>query len=250
MMEPNASPPAATTYVWQLLTQSRKPGEDGYFEHVRAELLALFDHPPRLFVDVGCGTGVTGREAKRRFPSAVVDGFEFSPAAAAVAATHLDHVHQGNVEEMDFARLGYAPHSIDGLLLADVLEHLYNPWNLLVRLRPFLAPDAQIVASIPNARNLILLNDLAGGKFTYEPAGLLDVTHIRFFTLNEIHKMFAETGYEVLSVTNCLDPRIGKFEPVAAPVNLELDSITLTNVDNAKLGELTTIQFYLRVRPR
>jgi hypothetical protein len=106
------------------------------------------------------------------------------------------------------------------------------------------------VASIPNARNLILLNDLAGGKFTYEPAGLLDVTHIRFFTLTEIHKMFAETGYEVLSVNGCLDPRIGKFEPVAAPVNLELDAITLTNVDNAKLTELTTIQFYVRVRPR
>ncbi len=248
-MELDTGRTAATTYVWQLLTQSRKPGDDGYFEHVRAELLDLFEHAPRLFVDIGCGTGVTAREAQRRFPGAVVDGFEFSAAAAAVAATHLDHVHQGNVEEMDFAQLGYAPQSIDGLLLADVLEHLYNPWNLLVRLRPFLAPNAQIVASIPNARNLVLLNDLANGKFSYEPAGLLDVTHIRFFTLSEIHKMFAETGYDVVGVTGCLDPRIGKFEPVTAPVNLELDAITLKNVDDSKLAELATIQFYVRVRP-
>jgi SAM-dependent methyltransferase len=250
MMEPNASPPANAPHVWQLLTQSREPGQDGYFEHVRTELLDLFEHAPRLFVDVGCGTGLTGLEAKRRFPGAVVDGFEFSAAAAAVAATQLDHVHQGNVEEMDFALLGYAPESIDGLLLADVLEHLYNPWNLLVRLRPFLAPDAQIVASIPNARNLVLLNDLAGGRFTYEPAGLLDITHIRFFTLTEIRKMFAETGYDILSVSGCIDPRIGKFEPVAAPVNLELDAMTLKNVDNTLLSELTTIQFYVCVRPR
>lgn len=236
-------------FVWQLLTNAREPGQDSYFEHVRSELLDLFTQPPSLFVDVGCGTGVTALEAKRRFPAATVEGFEYSETAAAVAAQRLDRVHHGSVEQADFAQL-YQPHAIDGLLLADVLEHLYDPWNLLVRIRPFLAPGAQIVASIPNARNLVLLSELAAGNFNYEPAGLLDVTHIRFFTKKEILKMFAETGYDVLEVRRCHDPRIPAVAPLDAPMNLELPSITLKNIDNEALTELTTIQFYIRATPQ
>jgi O-antigen biosynthesis protein len=239
----------AIRYVWQLLTNARQPGQDGYFEHVRTELLDLFVQPPHLFVDVGCGTGVTAQEAKRRFPTATVEGFEFSAAAAQVAARRLDRVHAGSVEQADFGQL-YAPNSIDGLLLADVLEHLYDPWNLLVRIRPYLARDAQVVASIPNARNLVLLSELAAGNFSYEPAGLLDVTHIRFFTKREILKMFAETGYDVLDVARCHDPRIPAVTPLAAPMNVELPAITLKNVDNETLTELTTIQFYVRATPK
>jgi len=237
-------------HVWELLSTAREPGQDGYFEHVRVELLNLFAASPRHFVDVGCGTGLTGLEAKRRFPEAIVDGFEYSAAAAAIAATRLDHVHHGNVEQMDFAALGYAPESIDGLLLADVLEHLYDPWNFLVRIRPFVAPQAQIVASIPNARNLVLLNELAAGNFTYEAAGLLDVTHIRFFTKNEILKMFAETGYEVQDMQACYDVRIPRLAPIVGKTNIDLSAVTLRDVDQDQMVELTAIQFYVRVTRR
>ena len=149
---------------------NRKPGEDGYFEHVRAELLDLFDHAPRRFVDIGCSTGVTAREAKRRFPGAVVDGFEFSAAAAAIAATHLDHVHQGNVEEMDFAQLGYAPQSIDGLLLADVAPSISTTRGTCSCVAALSCARRANRRVDLNARNLVLLNDLANGKFSYEPA--------------------------------------------------------------------------------
>lgn len=243
-------PPRTNAYVWQLLSTPREPGQDGYFEHVRRELIDLLERPPRLFVDVGCGTGLTGLALKERFPDAIVDGFEYSPTAAAVAATRLDHVHSGNVEQLDFAALGYGPESIDGLMLADVLEHLYDPWGFLVRLHPFVAPDAQIVASIPNARNLVLLNELAGGSFTYEPAGLLDVTHIRFFTKSEIVRMFAETGYQVRDMQACYDGRIPRLEPIVGKRNVDLPAITLRDVDQALMMELTAIQFYVRVSRR
>ena len=84
-------------HVWQLLTNARAPGEDGYFEHVRTELLDLFERPPRHLLDIGCGTGLTGLEARSRFPDATIDGIEFSAEAAAVAVERLDHVHQGDV---------------------------------------------------------------------------------------------------------------------------------------------------------
>lgn len=236
-------------HVWQLLSNPRLPGEDGYFEHVRAELLDLLGPPPRRFVEIGCGTGLTAAEAKRRYPEAVVEGFEVSAAAGALAATRIDAVHIGDVERTDLAAL-YAPESIDALLLADVLEHLYDPWNLLVRIRPFLTADAQVIASIPNIRNMALLSELAAGTFSYVPAGLLDVTHIRFFTRSEIIKMFDATGYDVLAMVNARDPRIPPIAATNFPINLETPGIVLKNVDAPTLAELQTIQFYVTARPK
>jgi O-antigen biosynthesis protein len=234
--------------VWRLLGEPRKPGDDGYFDHVRVELLGLFAEPPRLFVDIGCGTGATAEEAKRRFPDATVMGFEFSPDAAAIAAHRLDRVVSGNVEQIDLATLGLEPGSIDGLLLADVLEHLYDPWALLVRLRPYLARNVQIVASIPNARNLLLLNELASGDFHYVEAGLLDITHIRFFTKRSILEMFAQTGYEVTGVLGADDARIPPFGEFQLPADLSTASLTLRNLDAEALQDLRTIQFFVTAR--
>jgi 2-polyprenyl-3-methyl-5-hydroxy-6-metoxy-1,4-benzoquinol methylase len=236
-------------HVWRLLSEPRSPGQDGYFEHVRKELVDMIGAPPRRFVEIGCGTGVTAAEVKRRYPDATVEGFEVSAAAGAVAAERIDTVHIGDIERTDLAAL-YAPQSIDTLLLADVLEHLYDPWKLLVRLRPLLSPDAQIISSIPNIRNMALLNDLAYGTFTYEPAGLLDVTHIRFFTRYEIMKMFEETGYEILTMVNARDPRIPPVTAETFPVSIEMERIVLKNVDANALAELQTIQFYLTARPK
>lgn len=233
--------------AWELLSKPRAPGEDGYFEHVRADLVALLEVAPRRFVEIGCGTGLTAASVKARFPSAIVDGFEYNAAAAAIAATRLDHVHTGNVELVDLGEL-YAPGSIDALLLADVLEHLYDPWALLKRIRPFLSADAHIIASIPNVRNIALLMEIAAGSFTYEPAGLLDVTHIRFFTLREIRKMFDATGYEVRSVANVQDPRFAPLVANVFPADVSTPGLVLKNLDAQALAELSTIQFTLSVR--
>jgi trans-aconitate methyltransferase len=235
---------------WRLLSQPRSPGQDGYFEHVRSDLLNLVAAPPSLAVEVGCGTGSTGAELKRRFPAARVEGFEMHAEAAALAAGRLDRVHAGNVEQTDFEAL-YRPGTIELLLLADVLEHLYDPWLLLERIRPFLAPGAQVLASIPNARNLLLLSDLASGRFTYREAGLLDITHIRFFTHSEIIELFQETGYAVHSMRNVRDPAIPPIaEPAAFPVNLDTPHVTFKNLDAAAFAELQTIQFYVDAAPR
>jgi len=204
---------------------------------------------PRLLVDVGCGTGATGREAKRRFPGITVVGFEYSPSAAAIARAHLDTVIEGDVESADFTDAGLAPGSVDAVLLADVLEHLYDPWTLLVRLRPLLRPDAQIIASIPNVRNLVLLSELAAGDFPYADAGLLDVTHIRFFTRAGIVRLFAQTGYDIVEVRGADDARIPPYGEVATPADVTVGSVTLRNLDREALLELRTIQFYVKAVP-
>jgi SAM-dependent methyltransferase len=236
-------------HVWKLLGEPASHEQDGYFDYARMDLVNMLHAPLTRFVDVGCGSGVTAAEVKRRFPEATVEGFEFSPAAAKIAATRIDAVHVGNVEEVDFGSI-FAPASIDGLLLADVLEHLYNPWKLLEKLRPYLALDAQIIASIPNVRNLVLLSEIATGSFRYEAAGLLDVTHIRFFTLSDMHGMFDATGYDVVSVARVKDPRIRPIEVPSFPTGLDLPGITIKVEDAKMLDELQSIQFYLSLRRR
>ena len=235
--------------VWHLLSEPRVPGHDDYFEHARTDLIDMLTAPPKRFLDVGCGSGTTGAEVKRRYPGAIVDGIEYSPAAGALAQAQLDRVVIGDAGAVDFAAL-YELASIDAVLLADILEHLYDPWRFLARLRPYVTPDAQIIASIPNVRNLALLTDLiAKGTFPYDEAGLLDVTHIRFFTRSDIIKMFDATGYRVLTVDNIRDPRLAPIAVSEFPVSLDLPNFTLRDIDADTFAQLSTIQFYLRVRP-
>jgi hypothetical protein len=100
------------------------------------------------------------------------------------------------LDDVDFEAQGIHRGEFDTVIAADILEHLVNPWELLARLRPFLAPRAQDVASIPNIRNITVVSQLLlGGTFNYAERKLLDITHLRFFTLAGIRAMFEETGY-------------------------------------------------------
>jgi 2-polyprenyl-3-methyl-5-hydroxy-6-metoxy-1,4-benzoquinol methylase len=170
---------------------------DGYYDRVRDELLDMIDIAPRRVLDVGCGGGATDAELKRRFPGAPVVGIEAVPAAAERAEARLDRVIRANAETLDFGAAGLGAGTFDLIIVADVLEHMLDPWHMLEKLRPLLASDGRVLASIPNVRNLWLLEKIVRGGFDYADEGLLDITHIRFFTLVEMRAMFADTGYEV-----------------------------------------------------
>jgi SAM-dependent methyltransferase len=171
--------------------------DDAYYERVRDELLDMIETAPGAVLDVGCGGGATDAELKRRFPAATVIGIETVAAAAARASQRVDRVIAANVETLDFAGAGIAAGTLDLIIVADVLEHMYDPWRVLEKLRPLLAPGGRVLASIPNVRNLWLLEKIARGTFDYADEGLLDITHIRFFTFAEMQAMFAATGYAI-----------------------------------------------------
>lgn len=242
------------SFVWDLLTKQVELGErganGGYYERPRTDLLDLFTSTPRLVLDVGCGAGATSAELKRRAPSACVIGIESQTSAAGAARNVLDYVIEANAEDLDFSQARIRLAEIDTVLLADVLEHMYNPWRFLMRLRPYLAPGAQIVASIPNARNLWLLSQLASGNFTYEAEGLLDITHIRFFTKREMLKLFEQTGYTIESLRYFADDRLASIPPhVDAPVDVTVGALVLRGLDDAALQELRALQIHALVRP-
>jgi O-antigen biosynthesis protein len=182
-----------------------------------------------------------------------VTGIEAGRAAAAVAATRIDRVICSRIEEVDFAAAGLAPGEFDTLIAGDILEHLVNPWETLVRVKPLLAQDAQVVASIPNVRNAILIAALAvNGRWQYRERGLLDITHLRFFTLEEIRRMLEETGYRYENhVVNLSFPLADLYHRNAnrEKITLEMGRLTISDVSPAELSELCAEQFFVRARP-
>lgn len=214
-------------------------------------LLELIQPAPRRVLDLGCFCGGTGRWLKRRFPGCHVVGIEMLERAAAMAAEAYDQVLVGTLESLDLAEHGVTPGSFDAIVAADVLEHMFNPWQALLRLRPLLAAGGALYVSLPNVRNLKLLSDLARGHFDYAGAGILDVTHVRFFTRKTAVEMLEQTGFVVDDVRINPDQRLAAaFEGknLNETSSIELDGLSLSGLAREDLLELCALQLYVRAR--
>lgn len=237
-------------YVWENLSLKTSPLKEGYHDNAREDILSMLNRVPQKILELGCGTGATGGTLKERYNNAWVIGIEPNEAAAALARTKIDQVIVGKFPEVDMQKNGISPHSIDTVILADVLEHIYDPWHTLLQLKTYLTSEAEIIASIPNARNLVLMQALAHGYWSYQEQGLLDITHIRFFTRLEIIKMFHETGYRIVKMDSKLDSRLsGNVITSNTPIDVNTDKLTIKNVGADELRELKTLQFLVVATP-
>jgi 2-polyprenyl-3-methyl-5-hydroxy-6-metoxy-1,4-benzoquinol methylase len=165
-----------------------------YYGLVRHDVLRLVPHGTKRLLDVGCGSGDTGFAAKQLLSVQEVIGIEFYEPAAEVARRKLDQVVVGDVEQI---ALNFPEGYFDCILCADVLEHTKNPWEVLRTLYHFLQNDGVLIASIPNIRHIVPLLKIIADRFEYEESGILDRTHLRFFTLHTIKNMFHQTGYRI-----------------------------------------------------
>ena len=222
-------------------------------DYAPAFLLEMIDPSPKEVLDVGCFCGGSGRWIKSKFPGARVTGIEMLARAAAMAAESYDHVVVKQFEAVDFASDGLRPASFNAIILADVLEHMFNPWQALERLRPLVAEGGALYASIPNIRNLRVLSDLIAGRWTYAGSGILDITHVRFFTYQAIDRMFAETGWKIVTSGINPDPAVlqtlGGRNP-ASITNIESEHMTLRKLTPADMLELVALQFLVKAQPQ
>jgi 2-polyprenyl-3-methyl-5-hydroxy-6-metoxy-1,4-benzoquinol methylase len=216
--------------------------ESKYDDKPRMELLECVTGDCKRVLEVGCGTGATGALVKQTFPGAWYAGLEIDEKAADIARARLDQVITGNLETLDIEKAGLSRESFDLIICADVLEHLYDPWKALHRLRDFLRPGGKVLASIPNTQNIHLIQHLAAGHWTYSDFGLLDATHIRFFTLGEIVKLFHGTGYTIINCGNRLEAPI---EKEGWPRDLDYGQLVLRNVSFEDANKLFTIQYLI-----
>ena len=252
MNDDKPSPKQSDRPAWQTCLDVEGQQADHYLEFVNQPLLELVSGAPRRVLELGCAGGMFGSKLKERFPQATVVGIEAGRAAAGVAAGRLDRVICARLENLDFVAEGLAAEPFDTVIAADILEHLVNPWDLLVRLKPALAPNAQLLASIPNVRNLGVLADLLiNGRWQYRERGLLDITHLRFFTSAEMRRMFEETGYVCETYIGTISPgfvELYQKHKEHEKVTLDLGRFKLTDLNHHELFELCVEQFLLRCR--
>lgn len=175
---------------------SNKWGFDSiYSSYIRGDVISLInteDKDARIKVlEIGCACGGTLLGIKNKYRNAELYGIELNPNSAAIASLFAT-VSASNIEkEMDFEEEFF-----DYIIFPDVLEHLVEPWLVLANMKKYLKPNGKVLSSIPNIMHHSVIRGLLNGRWEYEDAGLLDRTHLRFFTAFEIKKMFENAGYQ------------------------------------------------------
>jgi len=165
-------------------------------DEINDMLFALIPPDAERVVEVGCSSGAMGQAFLRQHPDAEYIGIELVEEYAARARERLSEVVVANVEHLE-DRTFEVLRPTDCWIFGDVLEHLYDPWRTLRRVRESLGERGCVVACIPNAQHWSLQAQLNAGNLRYADTGLLDRTHIRFFTRKTIIELFDQCGYEI-----------------------------------------------------
>jgi 2-polyprenyl-3-methyl-5-hydroxy-6-metoxy-1,4-benzoquinol methylase len=171
-----------------------------YFTRARTEIESLLpaaDNGSFRVLEIGCAEGHTLSWLKK---------IGYCNWAIGVEPYSKLGVETGVVDQffqMDIERTipPIPPHSIDVILCLDVLEHLVNPWEVLIKLNPILKPSGSWIISVPNLRNYRILFNLAfKGHFRYTESGILDKTHLRFFTRESAILLAQSSGAQVTKI--------------------------------------------------
>lgn len=141
--------------------------------------------------------------------------------------------------------LPYGRGYFDCIILADVLEHLEDPLSTLRRLRGYLSPKGIVVASIPNVRYYGVINMLVEGRWKYEDSGILDRTHLRFFTRKEMESLFRDAGFEITGICGNLDPAYHSLsDPFSG--NISFGRVSLTGLTPEETRDLFVVQYLIK----
>ncbi len=189
--------------------------EGSYYEGCNQWLLRAVPAESERILEVGCGAGRLGAALKDLRQGRVVFGVERESGPAAEAGRRLDAIFCIDVEH---EAPPLPPASLDCILYGDVLEHLHDPGAVLERDRALLGPNGVVVCSIPNLQHHSVVTQLLRGDFQYQDRGLLDETHLRFFTFATAIKLLLDAGYAPDIVDRIEIPGADPLVDAAAPL--------------------------------
>lgn len=167
-----------------------------YYSLARPEIEAIVPLSTKTILDIGCGEGEFLKLVKE-VTSAETWGIEMEAEVAKKALAKADKILAGKIEDVLYS---IPDNYFDCITFNDVLEHLQEPLDILKMIKTKLTQKGIIIASIPNVRYFYNLYDLLVKKdWEYKETGILDSTHLRFFTQKSISRLFNEAGYEIVS---------------------------------------------------
>lgn len=168
-----------------------------YYQILRSEIFNLISPDCKNILDIGCGAGILLSSYKKFVnPDAHIVGIEIYPPAGKAAHHYLDEIYIDNIEEP--AQKEYTRHKYDCIILADVLEHLRDPKAVLEKLKPLLTENGKIITSVPNVLHYSVMEMMIKqGQWKYQDAGILDRTHLRFFSAASFEEMIESCSLQI-----------------------------------------------------
>lgn len=189
-------------------------------------------------LEFGCASGFVSRALRDR--GCRVVGVEIDPEFASQAKEFCDDVIIGDAETLDLESI-LEGQQFDVAVFGDVLEHMHDPVQILRRVRQWLVPEGYVVASLPNVAHGAVRLALLQGRFDYRPEGLLDETHVRFFTHDSIKDMFHEAGFVLVETRRT---QVGVFESEIPLQREDFDDALIAKVEADP--EATTYQYVVK----
>ncbi len=145
-------------------------------------------------LDIGCATGYFAKELLKK--GCITYGVDCDVNAIKKAEKYCQEVAVADVDENDI--IPFKKHFFDYVVLMDVLEHLKNPEDVLSTIKPYLKKDGKIIVSVPNVAHASIRWMLFKGEFRYTNTGIMDKTHLHFFTQKSLASLIRKTGYRIL----------------------------------------------------
>ena len=168
-------------------------------------------HAPRggTLLDLGAAGGELGAAIRDHFDRTI--GFEYNVDCVGQLQGRFDSIVVADLE-----RVRQLPRGVDAIVLADVLEHLRSPARALDLVREALTDDGHVFISVPNIANITVRLGLLCGIFEYHDRGILDFSHLRFFTLRPIRREIENAGFRIVALRGSSVPVrliIGRWTP-------------------------------------
>jgi SAM-dependent methyltransferase len=222
------------------------PEQDAPLPYPDAYNPDLLDRIPldaRTILDVGCGAGSLLAAYRRLNPRARLLGIERHAQAARIAARRLDTIAAIDVEANPVPFSATGP--IDCVIHGDVLEHLRDPWPVVQRHIRMLSDDGTVLICVPNVEHWSFVAKLLLGTWDYEPTGLFDVTHLRWFSLESMRRQL-----EALGLSPCdVHPRIFDAERAEAFGEILAPALAALGVDARSYTDRSApLQYIWRAR--
>jgi len=201
-----------------------------YYSLGRPEMLKYIPTNAKMILDVGCGQGFFGKLLKEK-TNAIVWGIELDQVSAGIAQENIDKVFVGDVSQI-IENLD--SNFFDCIVFNDILEHLADPYSLLQNVKKLLTKEGDIVCSLPNVRYIGNLKRLLIDKqWRYEDAGILDKTHLRFFTEKSIIGTFEALDYQIIKIEG--------INPIKSKIFPFLNLLSFGNLSDTKYPQFACV---------